>query len=113
MIIMRLEKPGGAIGDEHHQGGQQQDERQGARQPGSQDGAAVGPVQLRTGGELGLVRGLDALQGVPPGAGAIEVGADFGGADGFHITLLISANIFHLVRPMFLTIRMYNIAHIF
>jgi hypothetical protein len=75
----------GEKGCKQEQGSEQEGECQEAGEAGEDDLAAVGTVELGTGGHFSLVGGIKTLAGIPPGAGAIDVGAHFGGADGFHM----------------------------
>ena len=45
---------------------------------------AVPFVQFRPGRKLGLILGRRPIFPIPPGAAAIQIGADFRGADGAH-----------------------------
>ena len=45
-------------------------------------------VERGPGGQFGLVVRFHALLAVPPGAAAVEVGPDLGGADGSHAGIL-------------------------
>jgi hypothetical protein len=69
---------GRAPGDEQGQSGQDEEEGECPHKARGEHLVAVAAVQVRAGGELGLVLGFVPLLAVPPGAAAVEVVTDLG-----------------------------------
>jgi len=74
----------GAVGSKEHEGDEQKDKGERACQAGGEDAPSVGAVDFCPGNQLGLVGRFDALQPVPPGAGAIKVRTDLRCTQGTH-----------------------------
>ena len=70
------------------EGEEEQERAQRPREGGGEDGASMLAMEGRPRAEFGLVGGFHALFAVPPGAAAIEIGSNFGGADGSHEGIL-------------------------
>ena len=84
MRIGGLENFCGAIGYQQNQGKHYKNQANRPREGGGEDFPPVLAVEFGACRHFGLVLGFDSLLLVPPGAAAVEVVSDVGGADDSH-----------------------------